>query len=181
MFNNSSSTIESSALAVRNSKKISQFCEHCQCPHHTRATCWKIHGKPADWVPRHLRNNDNKGMHASSKGPSTTSPSTTSVDLPFSKAQLEQLSKILAGSSTSLIASGTALNATSLQPAPWIIDSGSSDHMTGNRSLFSDYSPQLGSRFVKIADGSFTRVTGVGTIQLTNEYTLKNVLFVPSR
>nr|GMD96260.1 uncharacterized protein At1g01500 [Ipomoea batatas] len=30
------------------------WCEHCKKAGHFRETCWKIHGKPADWKPKHL-------------------------------------------------------------------------------------------------------------------------------
>nr|GMD69793.1 Retrovirus-related Pol polyprotein from transposon RE1 [Ipomoea batatas] len=29
------------------------WCEHCKKAGHFRETCWKIHGKPADWKPKH--------------------------------------------------------------------------------------------------------------------------------
>ena len=44
----------------------------------------------------------------------------------------------------------------------WTIESGSSSHMTSNRHIFSSYKPSYGDRFVKIADGSFTKVVGDG-------------------
>ena len=48
----------SSALAVSKPKttttrgefqKERQWCDHCHNPYHTKETCWKIHGKPANW------------------------------------------------------------------------------------------------------------------------------------
>ena len=53
-------SLEASALAAKqsdslNKQRNSQFCEHCQKPYHTKATCWKLHGKSVDWVPCHLR------------------------------------------------------------------------------------------------------------------------------
>ena len=44
---------EASTLATRqsdsrNKQRNSQFCEHCQKPYHTKATCWKLHGKLVD-------------------------------------------------------------------------------------------------------------------------------------
>ncbi|XP_039020537.1 uncharacterized protein LOC120152380 [Hibiscus syriacus] len=51
-------SLESSALVVRGNsyntndtkpKKGHPWCDHCCRPGHTRDTCWKIHGKPADW------------------------------------------------------------------------------------------------------------------------------------
>ncbi|KAL5564556.1 hypothetical protein UlMin_027720 [Ulmus minor] len=52
--NLSTSTVEVSALYTHNSsqdnksKKGRPWCEHCKKPGHTKETCWKIHGKPAD-------------------------------------------------------------------------------------------------------------------------------------
>lgn len=56
---------ESSALAVRGNpfnnndhkpKKGRPWCDHCRRPGHTKDTCWKIHGKPADWKPSRFAN-----------------------------------------------------------------------------------------------------------------------------
>ena len=38
---------------------------------------------------------------------------------------------------------------------PWIIDSGASDHMTGQSNLFSSYTPYTGPDKVKIVNGTF--------------------------
>ena len=74
----------------------------------------------------------------------------------------------------------TSIAAPSTKTEPWIIDSGVSDHMTGTRSFFfSDYSLYLGDRLVKIADGSFTHVVGVGTFWLNDTFFFSNVLHVP--
>jgi hypothetical protein len=63
--------------------------------------------------------------------------------------------------------------------APWIIDSGASDHMTGFSSLFKTYSPCPGNQKVRIADGSFSSIAGEGKITLSKNIDLKNVLHVP--
>lgn len=44
----------------------------------------------------------------------------------------------------------------------WIIDSGASDHMTGNSSLYISCKPCAGNRKVRIADGSFSAIAGIG-------------------
>ena len=79
------------------------------------------------------------------------------------------------------MAHGTAIAsivAPSTKTEPWIIDSGASDHMTGTRSFVYDYSPYLGGQLVKIVDGSFTHVAGVGTVWLNDTFFLSNVLHV---
>jgi hypothetical protein len=39
--------------------------------------------------------------------------------------------------------------------APWIIDSGASDHMTSSHNFFESYSSCSGIEKIRIADGSF--------------------------
>ena len=56
-------TTDSSTMVAKhndshNTGRNSLCCDHCQRPQHTKATCWKLHGKPTDWVPHHLRNAD---------------------------------------------------------------------------------------------------------------------------
>ena len=62
---------------------------------------------------------------------------------------------------------------------PWIIDSGVSDHMTSNSSLFVSYIPCSGQQKVKIADGSYATILGKGTIKLSGTLVLYSVLHVP--
>ena len=63
---------------------------------------------------------------------------------------------------------------------PWIIDSGASDHMTGQPSVFSSYKPYSGHDKVKIADGTFSSVSGKGLVHATSSLPLSTVLHVPS-
>ncbi|GMP46736.1 hypothetical protein CsSME_00014783 [Camellia sinensis var. sinensis] len=39
------------------------WCDHCRKPGHSRETCWKIHGKPADWKPRQPLEKEGRGNH----------------------------------------------------------------------------------------------------------------------
>ena len=68
----------------------------------------------------------------------------------------------------------------SIQPnIPWIIDSGASDHMTGQSQLFHPYLPSSGLNKVCIVDGSFSPIAGKGKIALTPTLTLSSVMHVP--
>lgn len=40
------------------SKKNQQWCDHYQKPYHPKDNCWKLHGKPANWIPYRLRSYD---------------------------------------------------------------------------------------------------------------------------
>ncbi|XP_073041739.1 uncharacterized protein [Primulina eburnea] len=176
---NAPSPVDSSAMAARagdeKGKKPTTWCDHCYKPYHTKSKCWKLHGKPAGWVPKHM---------CGSSGHTASTQSAMALPPPalFTDAQLDQLSKFFSSTPTaSLMASiGNPLNSTSApSKAPWIIDSGASDHMTGSKMFFTTYSPSIFPRTVKIADGSFLLIHGTGLVSVGPSLCLKNVLYVP--
>ena len=62
----------------------------------------------------------------------------------------------------------------------WVIDSGATDIMTGNSSLFSTFQSQLSPSSVTLADGSHSCVLGSGTIVPTPSIPLTSVLSLPN-
>ena len=102
---------------------------------------------------------------------------------------MELLQKLLTRdpSSTSTIGSSSiaqkgicskALNAFSKSNS-WIINSSTSDHMTGDITLFHSYQHCSESYKIKIADGSYSWVVGKGSVILPNSFRLLSVLHVP--
>ena len=82
----------------------------------------------------------------------------------------------------SLAQKGTFQNALTVKmeaPNYWIVDSSASDHMTGDENLFHTFSPCQENLTVRIADGSLSKVTGIGSISLTKKLILDFVLLVP--
>ena len=73
----------------------------------------------------------------------------------------------------------TTLNAKQVPSECWIIDSGASDHMTGDVSVFTTYTPCHNHLNIRIADGSLSKVAGIGLVAVTNTIILDSVLFVP--
>ncbi|KAL6351662.1 hypothetical protein AAG906_041016 [Vitis piasezkii] len=63
---------------------------------------------------------------------------------------------------------------------PWIVDTGASDHMTGDAAILQNYKPSNGHSSVHIADGSKSKIVGTGSIKLTKELYLDSVLHVPN-
>ena len=61
----------------------------------------------------------------------------------------------------------------------WIVDSGASDHITGDKSLFSTYTPCQDNQTVRIANGSRSRVAGIDKVYISKTLTLHLVLYVP--
>ncbi|XP_022856635.1 uncharacterized protein LOC111377743 [Olea europaea var. sylvestris] len=177
---NNQPTTEGIALAIRgpqpsnpNSriKKGRPWCDHCRKPGHTREACWKLHGKPADWKPSRL-SHESRGNATSS-----TNENGTSEPVLFNKEQLELLQKMISQSiSSSTVAAGSlaqkgnfskALNVYRERNNIWIIDSGASDHMTGDKTQLIEFKPCKENHLVKIADGSISKVEGYGSVTIS--------------
>uniref|UniRef100_A0A2N9FPR9 Integrase catalytic domain-containing protein n=1 Tax=Fagus sylvatica TaxID=28930 RepID=A0A2N9FPR9_FAGSY len=94
----------------------------------------------------------------------------------ISKTEYDSLLQCANASSSLLIASGNTCLHSSSSPS-WVIDSGASDHMTGNSSLLSHTSSPCSPSFVTVANGTKT-VQGKGT-GTTSDLTLSDVLYLP--
>ena len=62
----------------------------------------------------------------------------------------------------------------------WVIDSGATDHMTGNTSLFSSLQSKFSPSTVTLADGSHSCVLGSSTIVPTPSIPLTSILSLPN-
>ena len=86
-------------------------------------------------------------------------------------------------SNVNLVQSGNsiiALNTTMTANDTWIVDSGATDHMSGNRGLFKTLRLCPENLRVKVANGVVTKVAGIGSVLLTEHLEVHNVLFVPA-
>jgi hypothetical protein len=60
----------------------------------------------------------------------------------------------------------------------WLIDSGCSKHMTGDKGWFSSLVPVVTKRYITFGDDGCGRVLSEGEIKVTNKITLKRVALV---
>ncbi|XP_031274853.1 uncharacterized protein LOC116133276 isoform X2 [Pistacia vera] len=111
------------------------WCEFFHKPWHTKATCWKLHGKPANWKPNKL---GAKQVHVDVEDGVPTKSDAHSGAMPFSKEQLEHLYELInqsrSGSfshSCSIAEPGNSRTALHDAHKSWVIDSGASNHMSG--------------------------------------------------
>ncbi|KAG6468480.1 hypothetical protein ZIOFF_073168 [Zingiber officinale] len=181
-------SVENSALFTnvvnyqrRYDDKPRVWCDFCNKPRHTRETCWKIHGKPANWK--------NSKQGEKNRGIPTANEADTG---PFNKKQMDQLLKLIKSNFSSRIPSVSLAQTCSnpkalhmskalscLNSSSWIIDFGAIDHMSSCSHLFDTYSPCSGNEKIRIADGSFSPIAGKGIIKLTEQFNLNSVLHVP--
>nr|GEU58021.1 uncharacterized mitochondrial protein AtMg00810-like [Tanacetum cinerariifolium] len=61
----------------------------------------------------------------------------------------------------------------------WVIDSGASDHMTGNLHIFNNFDTHASLSHITTADGSISQVLGSGTVNLSPSISLSPVLSLP--
>jgi hypothetical protein len=63
----------------------------------------------------------------------------------------------------------------------WIIDSGCTNHMTGEKKMFTSYVKNKDSQdMITFGDGNHGKVNGLGKIAITTEHSISNVFLVES-
>ena len=93
---------------------------------------------------------------------------------------MEQLLKLLSFNPSTTAPDGSLAQIGSVfSSPPWIIDSGTSDHMTNLLKLFQTYVPCPNNQKIRITDGSFLPITGKVSVPISKNITLKLVLHVP--
>ena len=60
----------------------------------------------------------------------------------------------------------------------WLMDSGCSRHMTGDKKWFSSLTPLAHKEYVTFGDDKKGKVLGTGVIKVNNNFTLKDVALV---
>ena len=94
--------------------------------------------------------------------------------VPFQKSLKSAYTSI-----TILVESGKTNTCFISSSSTWVIDSGATDHITGNSSLFITFQSHPSTSTVTLADGSTSCVLGSRTIHLTPLITLTSVLNLP--
>jgi hypothetical protein len=165
----------------------SLFCTHCKGTKHTRETCFKLNGYP-NWF---RKKGEGSSRHKGGKTDSRAHTTTFHTPQPqYSQAQVDHILKENAQRLSQKDASCSLANTSNLGYAlntpnrdccesSWIIDSGSTDHMTHESSNFSSYNTYPSKRCVKTANGSSSAMSGVSSLPLTSSMSLSTVLHVP--
>ncbi|KAK4270903.1 hypothetical protein QN277_019668 [Acacia crassicarpa] len=164
------------------SNKSCPMCDQCKKIGHTKDKCWKLHGKPSDWIPR-------KPSRSPSAHQTTIEADTPLEFVPPSlnteqKSQLLNLLKNLKSSQgpvATIAKQGndhfTLISSSSLRK--WIVDTGASDHMTLESRIFTSYSPLAGNNQIRTTNNSSASIVGTGTVPLTRDSKLDSIFHVP--
>lgn len=143
-------------------------CNYCRKPGHTKLECRKL---------------QYKNQQHSADVMSTNNASNKSVLISTDDfVKFSQFQESLKSSpSINVIADSGKSNACLISSSSkWVINSGATDHMTGNSHLFSAFQSNSSTLTVTLADGSTSRIRGSGTINPTPSLPLSSVLHLPN-
>ncbi|RVW16435.1 Retrovirus-related Pol polyprotein from transposon RE1 [Vitis vinifera] len=125
---------------------------------HTRDRCYQLHGRP----PRTAH------MAQSSDSPLSQPPSSSASQT--SQASIASVAQ--PGNASACLTHTSSLG-------PWILDSGASDHLSGNKDLFSSITTTSDLPTVTLANGSQTVAKGIGLALPLPSLPLTSVLYTP--
>ncbi|KAK9669742.1 hypothetical protein RND81_13G151400 [Saponaria officinalis] len=140
-------------------------CKFCKKQGHTIDKCYKLQnrGKRFDG---HVQT-DNSGSILGIYDADHHNQHVQNVQNPSQTDQFTHLSANFAGNSFSSISSDFLQNS-------WIIDSGATDHMCANKSLFSSLMQIPKPYTISLPNGQYVTINSVGTVVVSPEITLVN-------
>ncbi|KAJ9692791.1 hypothetical protein PVL29_011738 [Vitis rotundifolia] len=137
---------------------------------HTHDRCYQLHGQPP--LTAHV---------AQSSDPQPLPPpsSSTSQDISLTDSGYDQATKSASITSVAQTGNASACLTHTSSLGPWILDSGTSDHISGNKDLFSSITTTSVLPTVTLANGSQTVAKGIGLAHPLTSLPLTYVLYTP--
>jgi hypothetical protein len=148
---NTQPTVKSSGLV----------CTHCGETNHSKQRCYEIIGYPEWWdfTKKPRKKIAGKAMVTSTHENESSQPTANVAH-------------------SGIVGKAHVFSATS-KNSTWIVDTGASDHMTSDYSQLQSLFPSP-QTIISTANGSTSPITGVGSVILSKNITLDNVLVVPT-
>jgi hypothetical protein len=191
-------------------RKDKPICSHCGLTGHTVEKCYKLHGFPPGFkftrgkpIQHSANQVQESGLSAHQNASQLSAHQLNAPQLSMISEQCQHLMNILkqysmpqASAHSAVTASGgnpsldprysvfftsfvNMIPTSKQQNTSWIIDTGATDHMVSSPSLFTSITAIV-STHVNLPNGSIAAVTHIGTIKLSENLTLTEVLCVPS-
>ena len=153
-------------------------CTYCHRLGHTRDRCYQLHGRP----PRtaHLvQSSDHSACSSSVSGSSSTPQGVILTPSEYEEnLRLTQTAK--SSSIASIAQTDNVSTCLTHSSTPWILNTGASDHFSGNKDLFSSLTFPSLLPTINLANGSQTIAKGIGLVCPLPSLPLTSVLYVPN-
>ena len=166
-------------------KKEDRFCDFCSRAGHLEESCFKKHGYPDWYKEKYPKDKKNVAVANAAVLDSDDSASISDLVQQEVKRYMKQKSPIIddTPSSAAYFAdfAGTLSSFTiSNARTRWILDSGASSHVCGTLSLLSHIRSPSYRHTVQLPDGTVKLVQFIGTVSVTPDVVLTNVLYIPA-
>ena len=153
-------------------------CTYCHRLGHTGDRCYQSHGRPP--CTAHLvQSSDHSACSSSVLGSSSTPQGVILTPSEYEEyLRLTQAAKSF--SIASVAQTGNVFSCLTHSFVPWILDTGSSDHIFGNKDIFSSLTFLSLLPIITLANGSQTIARGIGSVFPLPSLPLTSVLYVPN-
>ena len=143
---------------------------------HTRDRCYQLHGRP----PRtaHLAQSSDHSTCSSSVLGSSSTPQVVILTSDEYEEYLHLTQAANSSSIASIAQIGNVSTCLTHSSAPWILDTGASDHISGNKDIFSSLTFSSPLPTITLANGSQTIAKGISFVCPLPSLPLTSVLYV---
>jgi hypothetical protein len=174
-------------------------CDYCDRDGHWRTHCYKLNGYPSNRPqPRGTFDRTSGSSKAannvigsstpagSSKTENVVTGSSTSTEIAIPGLTSDQYNRLLEflspvnTNSANFAGNSVSCNSVFFSNREWIIDSGASDHMTSSFSSLDNTQLLNQPCPISLPNGDIVSITHTGTLRISPEISLPNVLYVPS-
>ena len=136
-------------------------CTYCHRLGHTRDRCYQLHDRPHT---AHLAQSSDHSACSSSVSGSSSTPQ----GVILTPSEYEEYLRLTQAAKSSSIASvaqtGNVSSCLTHSSAPWILDTGASDHISGNKYLFSSLTFPSPLPTITLDNGSQTIAKGIDSV-----------------
>ncbi|RVW87654.1 hypothetical protein CK203_041182 [Vitis vinifera] len=150
-------------------------CTYCNKLGHTRDRCYQLHG----WPPRTAHVAQSSDPQSPQPPSSSTSQGIFLTDSEYDDYLRYQVTKSVSVASVAQTGNASACLTHTSSLGPWILDSDASDHISGNKDLFSSITTTSALPTVTLANGSQTMAKGFGFAHPLPSLSLHSVLYAP--